>query len=86
MELTKEQSLSLFSTLVTLSQHDDYKEIVKLDITPLEAAKVQVKLFESIEEHGEKEAEKLLENALTEGIRALYNDIVNAATPKKAKG
>lgn len=86
MELTKEQSLSLFATLVTLSQHDDYKEIVKLDITPLEAAKVQVKLYESIEEHGEKATEKMLEKALTEGIRALYNEIVNEKALKKTKG
>ena len=86
MELTKEQLLALFTTLVTSVQLDEFKEFVKLDITPLEAVKVQVKLLEFVEEHGEETAEKLLNDALTEGIRALYNDIVNVATPKKAKG
>lgn len=74
MELTDIQKLALFATLAAASM--EMSDSVKLDFKPSEASKVQTKLLEFVEEHGEEKAEELLAQALVEASRVLYNGVV----------
>lgn len=73
MELTKQQKLALLLTVLAASTQ--LKE-VETDLKPSEASKLQTKVLEFLEEHGEEQAETLVEVDLKEAVRALYKDVV----------
>jgi hypothetical protein len=55
------------------------KAELKAKLKPSEAALLQFRLLECVENHGgEAVAEKVFENALHEAVQQLYNDITKA--------
>lgn len=66
------QRISVIGTLLAAANELG----IETDLTPLEGAKLQVKLMEFVQQHGETEAEKIMNKETCNLIRALYDEIM----------